>query len=132
MTEEAEVRSTRESGFHPRTSRLTRDFRDVRGFSLPGSYADGGAVEDYWACRERLAVADLSALRKFEVLAPDESLIGSLDNRSSGDLSSVVSFTAAVPGVHFARINRSFSTAKPSVRFSKNGVFTALLCSPWG
>jgi hypothetical protein len=71
MTEDADIRSTRESGFHPRTSQLTRDFRNFRGFSLPGTYAPGGAVEDYWACRERLAVADLSALRKFEVLGPD-------------------------------------------------------------
>jgi aminomethyltransferase len=71
MTEDADIRSTRESGFHPRTSQLTRDFRNFRGFSLPGTYAPGGAVADYWACRERLAVADLSALRKFEVLGPD-------------------------------------------------------------
>ncbi|MDX1576215.1 MAG: aminomethyltransferase family protein, partial [Kiloniellales bacterium] len=66
-----EIRSIRESGFHPRTSALTRDFRDVHGFRLPGTYAAGGVVEDYWACRERLAIADLSALRKFEVLGPD-------------------------------------------------------------
>ncbi len=78
MTQDADNRPVRESGFHPRTAQLTRDFRDFRGFRLPGTYADVGAIEDYWACRERLAIADLSALRKFEVLGPDaETLMAS-------------------------------------------------------
>ena len=28
-------------------------------------------VDEYWACRERVAVMDLSPLRKFEVTGPD-------------------------------------------------------------
>src|SRR5581483_9316567 len=35
MTPDAEPRLTRESGFHPRTSALTRNFTEYRGFWLP-------------------------------------------------------------------------------------------------
>jgi len=75
MTTDGETEPTRETGFHPRTSELTRDFTDYCGFWLASSYSDGGARgeywEEYWACRERVAIIDLSALRKFEVLGPD-------------------------------------------------------------
>jgi aminomethyltransferase len=71
MTTDGETQPTRETGFHPRTSELTRDFTDYRGYWLANTYNDGGATEDYWACRERVAIIDLSALRKFEVLGPD-------------------------------------------------------------
>jgi aminomethyltransferase len=71
MTPDADAELTRESGFHPRTSALTRSFIAYRGFWLPQSFASHGPVEEYYACRERAAVIDLSALRKFEVLGPD-------------------------------------------------------------
>ena len=71
MTADGETQATRETGFHPRTSELTRDFRDHRGYWLAGRYNGGGAIAEYWACRERVAIIDLSALRKFEVLGPD-------------------------------------------------------------
>ncbi len=71
MTPDADAELTRETGFHPRTSALTRAFSAYRGFWLPQSFAAGGPIEEYWACRERAAVIDLSALRKFEVLGPD-------------------------------------------------------------
>jgi aminomethyltransferase len=71
MTPDAEPQLTRETGFHPRTSALTRNFTEYRGYWLANHYAKGGAIDEYWACRERVAMIDLSALRKFEVVGPD-------------------------------------------------------------
>ncbi|MFD1702344.1 DUF1989 domain-containing protein [Methylopila henanensis] len=71
MTPDAEPRLTRESGFHPRTAALTRKFVEYRGFWLADCYSDEGPIAEYWACRERAAIMDLSPLRKFEVLGPD-------------------------------------------------------------
>ncbi len=71
MTTDGETQPTRETGFHPRTSEVTRSFTDYRGYWLANHYNDGGAIAEYWACRERVAIIDLSALRKFEVLGPD-------------------------------------------------------------
>jgi aminomethyltransferase len=71
MTAQAPLQLTRESGFHPRTSALTRNFGDYRGFWVPHCFANAGAIEEYWACRERAVIMDLSPLRKMEVLGPD-------------------------------------------------------------
>jgi aminomethyltransferase len=71
MTPDAPMQLTRETGFHPRSSALTRNFGEYRGFWMPQSFAKGGAVEEYWACRERAVIMDLSPLRKLEVLGPD-------------------------------------------------------------
>jgi aminomethyltransferase len=71
MTPDAEPRLTRETGFHPRTSALTRKFSEYRGFWLADCYSDEGPIAEYWACRERVAIMDLSPLRKFEVIGPD-------------------------------------------------------------
>ncbi len=68
---DAEVEMTKETGFHARTSALTRDFVEYNGYWLPNSYRDHGAIAEYWACRERAIVMDLSALRKFEITGPD-------------------------------------------------------------
>ena len=67
----AEVEMTRETGFHPRTKALTRSFAAYNGFWLPSCYPGHGPIAEYWACREKAIVMDLSALRKFEVLGPD-------------------------------------------------------------
>ncbi|HJE23794.1 MAG TPA: aminomethyltransferase family protein [Methylorubrum populi] len=71
MTPDSEPRLTRETGFHPRTAALTRKIEDYRGFWLPSCFSSAGPIEEYWACRERAVVLDLSALRKFEVIGPD-------------------------------------------------------------
>ena len=71
MTPDAEPQLTRETAFHARTSALTRDFTEYRGFWLPTSFTEYGAIAEYHACRERAVVTDLSPLRKFEVLGPD-------------------------------------------------------------
>ena len=70
-TPDAEPRLTRETAFHPRTSLLTRNFIDYRGYWLPRSFVRHGTIAEYYACRESAVVVDLSALRKFEILGPD-------------------------------------------------------------
>ena len=67
---DADVTMTKETGFHARTSALTRDFVESSGYWLPNGYTGRGAIAEYWACRERVAAIDLSPLRKFEVLGP--------------------------------------------------------------
>ncbi|MDP9400172.1 MAG: DUF1989 domain-containing protein [Actinomycetota bacterium] len=71
VTPDAEPELTKETGFHPRISQLTRNFTEYRGFWLPNAFDNEGAISEYWACRERAAVMDLSPLRKWEVLGPD-------------------------------------------------------------
>ncbi len=71
MTPDSDAVLSRETGFHPRTSELTRSFTEYRGFWLPSSFTKTGPIDEYWACRERAVAIDLSALRKFEVVGPD-------------------------------------------------------------
>jgi aminomethyltransferase len=71
MTPDAAPELTRKSGFDPRTSALTRSFVDYKGFWTPIGFAANGPIDEYWACRERAACIDLSALRKFEITGPD-------------------------------------------------------------
>ncbi|MEG6508841.1 DUF1989 domain-containing protein [Methyloligella sp. 2.7D] len=71
MTPDAQPRMTRESGFYPRFAALTRKFEDYKGFWLPTCFSDVEPIEEYWACREKAVIMDLSALRKFEVTGPD-------------------------------------------------------------
>ncbi|MEK0083257.1 DUF1989 domain-containing protein [Benzoatithermus flavus] len=71
MTPDAPAELTKETGFHPRTAALTRDFVEYRGYWLPATFARNGPIDEYWACRERCVAIDLSPLRKFEVLGPD-------------------------------------------------------------
>ena len=76
MTPDAEPQLTRETAFHPRFSALTRNYTEYRGYWLPTRFSNDGPVAEYWACRERAAIMDLSPLRKFEVTGPDaESLL---------------------------------------------------------
>ena len=71
MTADAAPQLTRETAFHARTSALTRNFEEFRGFWLPSSFIGHGAIDEYNACRNGAVVMDLSQLRKFEVLGPD-------------------------------------------------------------
>jgi aminomethyltransferase len=76
MTPDAEPQLTRETAFHPRFSALTRSYAEYRGYWLPTRFRNEGPVAEYWACRERAVIMDLSPLRKFEVTGPDaESLL---------------------------------------------------------
>ena len=76
MTPDAEPQLTRETAFHPRFSALTRNYNEYRGYWLPTGFSNDGPVAEYWACRQRAVIMDLSPLRKFEVTGPDaESLL---------------------------------------------------------
>ena len=82
MTPDAPLQLTRETGFHPRTSVLTRSFIEYKGFWLPTCFSKNGAIDEYWACRERVVVMDLSPLRKLEINGPDaESFLNGLFTR---------------------------------------------------
>ncbi len=71
MTPDADPVMTKETAFHPRLSQMTRHYGEYRGFWLPGRFNNEGPIEEYWACREKAVVVDLSPLRKFEVTGPD-------------------------------------------------------------
>ena len=71
MTPDADPKLTRETAFHEKFAEHTRDFSEYRGYWVPQKFNDGGAIAEYWACRERAAIMDLSPLRKFEVTGPD-------------------------------------------------------------
>ena len=71
MTPDADAQLTKETAFHPRLSAMTRNFTEYRGYWLPSRFNNDGPVEEYWACREKCVVLDLSPLRKFEVTGPD-------------------------------------------------------------
>jgi aminomethyltransferase len=76
VTPDAEPVLTEETTFHPRTSELTKSFVEYRGYWLPHCFDNEGAIAEYWACREHVAVMDLSPLRKWEILGPDaEALV---------------------------------------------------------
>jgi aminomethyltransferase len=76
MTPDAEPELTRETAFHSRFSALTRNYTEYRGYWLPTHFSSEGPLAEYWACRERAVIMDLSPLRKFEVTGPDaESLL---------------------------------------------------------
>ena len=96
VTADAEPVLTRETTFHPRTSELTKSFVEYRGYWLPHCFDNEGAIAEYWACREKVAVMDLSPLRKWEVLGPDaESLIQLAVTRDARRLSvGQVTYTA--------------------------------------
>ncbi len=70
-TPEAAPRMTQETAFHAETSALTRNFIEYRGYWLANAYANQSPVDEYWACRQKAAMIDLSPLRKFEVTGPD-------------------------------------------------------------
>ncbi len=71
MTPDADPQLTRETAFHPRFSALTRNYTEYRGYWIPTRFSNEGPVAEYWACRERAVIMDLSPLRKFEVTGPD-------------------------------------------------------------
>ena len=68
---DSDPQMTRETGFHGRSSARTRSFTEYKGFWLASHYTNHGAIDEYWACRERVTAMDLSALRKFEITGPD-------------------------------------------------------------
>ncbi|WP_026989129.1 DUF1989 domain-containing protein [Fodinicurvata sediminis] len=71
MTVDADLQHTKKTAFHERLAQKTRNFVEYNGYWLPNDFSNHGAIEEYWACREKAVVMDLSPLRKFEVTGPD-------------------------------------------------------------
>ncbi len=71
MTPDAEPVMTRQTAFHDSFARHTRNFIEYKGYWLANAFSKAGPIEEYWACREKAVVMDLSPLRKFEVTGPD-------------------------------------------------------------
>ncbi|MGI9482825.1 MAG: DUF1989 domain-containing protein [Hyphomicrobiales bacterium] len=68
---EADVEDTKQTAFHECFAEHTRDFVEYNGYWLPNEMTSHGALDEYWACREKVAIMDLSPLRKYEVTGPD-------------------------------------------------------------
>jgi aminomethyltransferase len=75
ITPEEQPRMTKPTGFHGRTSALTKQFTEYRGYWVASEYQNYGARAEYLACRERVAMIDLTPLRKFEVVGPDAEIL---------------------------------------------------------
>ena len=70
-TPEAELENTKQTAFHECFARHTRDFVEYNGYWLANKMTNYGAIAEYWACREKAAIMDLSPLRKYEITGPD-------------------------------------------------------------
>ena len=70
-TPEAEVENTKKTAFHECFAQHTRDFSEYNGYWLPNQMTNHGTITEYWACREKAAIMDLSPLRKYEITGPD-------------------------------------------------------------
>lgn len=75
MTPDSSPVMTRQSGFHDRLEALGAKFVEYKGFWLPSYFEGYGPVSEYWGCRTKVCVMDLSALRKFEITGPDAELL---------------------------------------------------------
>lgn len=71
MTKDSLPKLTKDSGFKKCFEKFTRYFVEYRGYWLPQNFNNLGAIAEYWACRNKAVIMDLSPLRKFEVRGPD-------------------------------------------------------------
>ena len=70
-TPEADVEHTKQTPFYDCFARHTRDFVEYNGYWLPNTMTNHGAIAEYWACREKAVIMDLTPLRKYEITGPD-------------------------------------------------------------
>ena len=71
MTADADLQMTKRTAFHDCFAVHTRNFVEYNGYWLAQDFPAHGTIDEYWACRERAVIMDLSPLRKYEVLGPD-------------------------------------------------------------
>ena len=71
MTADADLQLTKRTGFHDCFAARTRNFVEYKGYWLAQDFPAHGAIDEYWACRERVVVTDLTPLHKYEVVGPD-------------------------------------------------------------
>ena len=70
-TPDSEPKMTKETGFHASFAKFTGNFVEYNGYWLASSFATAGTIQEYWACRQKSVIMDLSPLRKFEITGPD-------------------------------------------------------------
>jgi aminomethyltransferase len=70
-TPDAELKMTKQTGFHDSFAKHTRNFIEYNGYWLANCFAEAGPIEEYHACRQKAVIMDLSPLRKFEITGPD-------------------------------------------------------------
>ena len=71
VKEDAPMTISHESAFHPRTADLTHAFAPARDLWLPTHFPATGTAGEYWACREKVTLQDMSSLRKYDIVGPD-------------------------------------------------------------
>lgn len=82
------MEETKQTGFYECFARHTQDFVEYNGYWLANQMSNQGAIAEYWACREKAAIMDLSPLRKYEVTGPDaEELLQACVTRNIKKLS---------------------------------------------
>lgn len=69
--EDAPMSISQQSAFHDRIAPLTQHFAPARDLWMPVSYPSFGTLGEYWACRDKVTLQDMSGLRKFDVIGPD-------------------------------------------------------------
>lgn len=69
--EDTPMSISQESAFHERLAPLTGQFAPARDLWTPVSFPAHGTTGEYWACREKVTVQDMSGLRKFDIIGPD-------------------------------------------------------------
>lgn len=74
-TPNSEPVMTKQTGFHESFAKHTRNFVEYKGYWLANCFAEAGPIEEYWACREKAVIMDLSPLRKFEITGPDSEAL---------------------------------------------------------
>ncbi|MEM1398980.1 MAG: glycine cleavage T C-terminal barrel domain-containing protein, partial [Pseudomonadota bacterium] len=85
--EDAAMTTSRESAFHPRIAALTPNLSPARDIWAPTSFPATGSLGEYWACRERVTLQDMSGLRKYDIVGPDAEHV--LQRLTTRDLSRV-------------------------------------------
>ena len=70
VAQDLPLRLTQDSAFTPCIRNSTQNLGEYNGFWVPMGYPHQGDHAEYWALRQRVALMDLSALRKFEVTGP--------------------------------------------------------------
>lgn len=71
LTPNEPANMTSESPFHARTSALTNQYAPYLDYWVPQYYDAHGAVAEYWACRERATMQDMSNLRIYDICGND-------------------------------------------------------------
>ncbi len=69
--EDSPMSISQESAFHERLAKLTDHFTPARDLWAPVNFPSYGSTGEYWACREKVTLQDMSGLRKFDIVGPD-------------------------------------------------------------